>query len=176
MDRRHCIPVQPRHARKKKTITVPYKVKSGDIKLPSWPTTPAFPAWRRTLRHAVISAPDRPERARPWIFAVENDDIMMEDLACADDDRHRTLDAKLAEAQTKILSRASQRGRWRSQPSERRCLRRRSVAASASCSSTRSSDALRRRRTRRPTPGLHNKFPAHKIFARVWVAQEPICS
>ena len=25
------------------------------------------------------------------------------------------------------------------------------------------------------TPGLHNKIPAHKIFARVWVAQEPIC-
>ena len=23
------------------------------------------------------------------------------------------------------------------------------------------------------TPGLHNKIPAHKIFARVWVAQEP---
>ena len=28
---------------------------------------------------------------------------MMDDLACADDDRHRTLDAKLAEALTKIL-------------------------------------------------------------------------
>ena len=27
----------------------------------------------------------------------------MDDLACADDDRHRTLDAKLAEALTKIL-------------------------------------------------------------------------
>ena len=25
------------------------------------------------------------------------------------------------------------------------------------------------------TPGLHNKIPAHKIFAKVWVAQEPIC-
>ena len=24
------------------------------------------------------------------------------------------------------------------------------------------------------TPGLHDKIPAHKIFARVWVAQEPI--
>ena len=24
------------------------------------------------------------------------------------------------------------------------------------------------------TPGLHNKIPAHKIFARVWLAQEPI--
>ena len=29
---------------------------------------------------------------------------------------------------------------------------------------------------RRFTPGLHNKIPAHKIFARVWVAQEPIFS
>ena len=26
------------------------------------------------------------------------------------------------------------------------------------------------------TPGLHNKIPALKIFARGWVAQEPICS
>ena len=25
------------------------------------------------------------------------------------------------------------------------------------------------------TPGLHNKIPALKIFARGWVAQEPIC-
>ena len=24
------------------------------------------------------------------------------------------------------------------------------------------------------TPGLHHKIPAHKTFARVWVAQEPI--
>ena len=89
--------------KKRKKITVPYKVKSGDIKSPSWPTTTAFPAWRRTLRQAVISASDRPERARPWIFAVESGDIMIDDLACADDDRHRTLDAKLVEALTKIL-------------------------------------------------------------------------
>ena len=26
------------------------------------------------------------------------------------------------------------------------------------------------------TPGLHNKIPAHKIFARVWVAQQPFFS
>ena len=26
------------------------------------------------------------------------------------------------------------------------------------------------------TPGLHSKIPAHKIFARVWVAQEPFFS
>ena len=25
------------------------------------------------------------------------------------------------------------------------------------------------------TPGLHNKIPAHKIFARVWVAQKSFC-
>ena len=28
--------------------------------------------------------------------------------------------------------------------------------------------------SRQPTPGLHNKIPAHKIFARVWVAQESV--
>ena len=44
------------------------------------------------------------------------------------------------------------------------------------------STSLRRRRysfmycTGFTTPGLHNKIPAHKIFARVWVAQEPIFS
>ena len=26
------------------------------------------------------------------------------------------------------------------------------------------------------TPGLHNKIPAHKIFARVWVAQQSFFS
>ena len=66
--------------KKKQKVTVPYKVKSGDIKIPSWPTTTAFPAWRRTLRQAVISASDRPERARPWIFAVESEEITMQDL------------------------------------------------------------------------------------------------
>ena len=60
-------------------------------------------AWRRTLRQAVISASDRPERARPWIFAIENEDVIMEYSACADDDRHRTLAAKPAEALTNIL-------------------------------------------------------------------------
>ena len=25
-----------------------------------------------------------------------------------------------------------------------------------------------------PTPGLHNKIPAHNIFARVWVAQKSL--
>jgi hypothetical protein len=89
--------------KKKKKVTAPYKVKSGDLRLPSWPTMAGFPVWRRTLRQAVISASNRPERARPWIFAVEDDGANMENLACADDDRHRTLDAKLAEALTKIL-------------------------------------------------------------------------
>ena len=89
--------------KKKKKVTIPYNVKSGDIKLPSWPSATAFPARRRTLRQAVISASDRPERARPWIFAAESDDILMDDLACADGDRHRTIDAKLAEALTKVL-------------------------------------------------------------------------
>ena len=28
---------------------------------------------------------------------------------------------------------------------------------------------------RNTAAGLHNKIPAHKIFARVWVAQESLC-
>ena len=35
---------------------------------------------------------------------------------------------------------------------------------------------LRRRFACLFTPGLHNKIPAHKIFARVWVAQKSFCS
>ena len=31
-------------------------------------------------------------------------------------------------------------------------------------------------RTMLHTPGLHNKIPAHKIFARVWVAQKSFVS
>ena len=92
---------------KKKKITIPYQVKSGDIRLPSWPTTTAFPVWRRTLRQAVICASDRPECARPWIFAVESDDIVIDDGACADDDRHRTLDAKLTHALIETLKHES---------------------------------------------------------------------
>ena len=34
----------------------------------------------------------------------------------------------------------------------------------------------RHEQDRRSTAVLHNKIPPHKIFARVWVAQEPICS
>ena len=89
--------------KKKKKVTAPYKVKSGDIRLPPWPTVTGFPAWRRTLRQAVISASERPERARPWIFEVEKDDVTMDELHCNDHDKQRTLDAKLADALQKVL-------------------------------------------------------------------------
>ena len=36
---------------------------------------------------------------------------------------------------------------------------------------TAASGEPRRRRQGGTTPGLHNKIPAHKIFARGWVAQ-----
>lgn len=102
-DKKHKKEKKRAKERRRDEDTKPYKVKSGDIKLQQWPTTTAFPAWRRALRQAVISASERPERARPWIFAVEADDVTMEELACADDDKHRTLDAKLAEALSKVL-------------------------------------------------------------------------
>ena len=89
--------------KKKSNITVPKKVKDGNIKLPAWPTATGFPAWRRTLRQAVMSASDRPDRAWPWIFGVETDNVSVEDLHCAHNDRHQMLDAKLAEGLTKIL-------------------------------------------------------------------------
>ena len=93
-----------------KKITVSYKPKSGDIKLPSWLTITSFPAWRQTLMQAGISSSDRSERARLYIFAVESDDMMMDDLAYADDNCHRTLDAKLSEALIKVLKGAT--ARW----------------------------------------------------------------
>ena len=39
-----------------------------------WPTAGGFPAWRRALRIAVVGASDRPGKAKPWVFEVEEDD------------------------------------------------------------------------------------------------------
>ena len=104
-------------------------------------------------RQAMVSASDRPERARPWIFGVESDDTMMDDVACADEDRHRTLDAKLAETLAKIL---------KGEPARKMALAAERTALSQDllrgrqcllliCAPTRSSGAPRRSRTRRPT-------------------------
>ena len=87
----------------KKRKMKPYRVKSGEIKLGPWPTTTAFPKWRRDLRTSVIAASDRPDKARPWIFEVDESTKSLDDFKAADDDPMRLLDAKLAEALTKVI-------------------------------------------------------------------------
>ena len=51
----------------------------------------------------MISASDQSERAISRIFGVESDVVLLEGLAYADDDRHRTLDAKLTETLANIM-------------------------------------------------------------------------
>ena len=81
----------------------PYKVKNAEMRLPSYPSMPAFQSWRRHVRTAAISACERPERARDFVFSVESDGATFESLAISDTDRHRALDAKLADALLKIV-------------------------------------------------------------------------
>ena len=58
-------------ARSRERTPTPYRVKSTELKLASWPTAVGSPAWRRALRIAVAGASDRPEKAKPWVFEVE---------------------------------------------------------------------------------------------------------
>jgi len=81
----------------------PYKVKNAEMRLPPYPSMPAFQSWRRHVRTAAISACERPERARDFIFSVEHEGATFESLAINDADRHRALDAKLADALLKIV-------------------------------------------------------------------------
>ena len=92
-----------RGKKKKKRRTSPYKVKSGEIKLGHWPTASAFPGWRRALRTAVIAASNRPDKAKPWIFEVDERTQTLDHFKASDDDPMRLLDAKLAEALSKVI-------------------------------------------------------------------------
>ena len=46
---------------------------------------------------------EKPERARAFVFSVESDDASFDSLAVSDSDKHRALDAKLAETFLKIV-------------------------------------------------------------------------
>ena len=89
--------------RPRKTTPTPYRVKFTELKLGSWPTAVGFLAWRRALRIAVVGASDRPDKAKPWVFEVEEDDKTLPDLASHEHDRLRALGAKLADALLKIV-------------------------------------------------------------------------
>ena len=81
----------------------PYRVKSRELKLGPWPEAIGFPAWHRASRIAVVGASDRPEKAKPWVFEVDEDDKTLADFASHEHDRLRALDAKLADALLKIM-------------------------------------------------------------------------
>ena len=86
-----------------KNEVTPYKVKSRELKLGTWPTTIQFAAWRRALRASVAGASDRPELATAWIFEVERPDATFESFSVAPSDRLGTLDAKLAEVLGRVV-------------------------------------------------------------------------
>ena len=81
----------------------PYAVKSAAMPLPQFPNALTFLAWRRSVRTAIVSCCERPERARAFAFTCEDPAATFETLAITDSDRHRALDAKLADALQKIV-------------------------------------------------------------------------
>ena len=89
--------------KKKKGFKKPYAVKSAAMPLPQFPNALTFLAWRRSVRTAIVSCCERPERARAFAFTCEDPAATFETLAITDSDRHRALDAKLADALQKIV-------------------------------------------------------------------------
>ena len=51
----------------------------------------------------MTAASDRPDKAKPWVFEVEMLDNGLEYYRSSATDRMRTLDAKLAEALSKVI-------------------------------------------------------------------------
>ena len=89
--------------KKKKGPKRPYTVKNAEMRLPQYPNALTFLSWRRRVRTAVISACEKPERARAFAFSIEADSASFDSLAVGNDDRHRALDAKLADALMKVV-------------------------------------------------------------------------
>ena len=73
------------------------------MRLPQYPNALTFQSWRRAVRTAAISSCEKPERARAFIFSVESEDASFDSLSVSDSDKHRALDAKLADALLKIV-------------------------------------------------------------------------
>ena len=85
---------------------MPYKMKTGEVKVGQYPNSLTLPAWKRSLLGAVTSACERPERAREYIFSVysaEEEGKSFDDLGITDDDRHRVIDARLAESLMRVI-------------------------------------------------------------------------
>ena len=92
-----------RKKKKKKGPKKPYTVKNAAMQLPQYPNALTFLSWRRSVRTAIISACEKPERARAYAFTIEASSASFDALAVSDDDRHRALDAKLADALMKVV-------------------------------------------------------------------------
>ena len=71
----------------------PYTVKNAEMRLPQYPNGLTFLSWRRSVRTAIISACEKPERVRTYAFTIEDSSASFDALAVNDDDRHRALDA-----------------------------------------------------------------------------------
>ena len=80
-----------------------YKVKNAEMRLPQYPNALTVQSWHRSVRTAAISACEKPERARAFVFSVEADEASFDSLAVSDSDWHRTLDAKLADVLLKVV-------------------------------------------------------------------------
>ena len=73
------------------------------MRLPQYLNALTFQSWRRAVRTSAISSCEKPERACAFVFSVESDDASFDSLAVSGSDKHRPLDAKLAEALLKIV-------------------------------------------------------------------------
>ena len=73
------------------------------MRLPQYPNALTFQSWRRAVRTSVFLSCEEPDRARAFVFCVESDDASFDSLAVSDSDKHRALDAKLAEALLNIV-------------------------------------------------------------------------
>ena len=90
-------------AQKPKKKKGPYKVKNAEMRLPQYPNALTFQSWCRNVRTAAISACEKPEHARAFVFSVEAEEASSDSLAVGDSDRYRTLDAKLVGALLKVV-------------------------------------------------------------------------
>ena len=92
--------------RRKKAAKQPYKMKTTELKIGQYPTSLTLPAWKRNLLSVVTSSCERPEKAREYLFAAysaDEDGKTFEEMSITDADRHRVIDARLAESLMRII-------------------------------------------------------------------------
>jgi hypothetical protein len=92
--------------KRKKAAKQPYKMKTAELKIGQYPTSLTLPAWKRNLLSVVTSSCERPEKAREYLFAAysaDEDGKTFEELSITDANRHRVIDARLAESLMRII-------------------------------------------------------------------------